>query len=171
MPCLSSVRPQNLYCYLTLSVILVTFHAEKNYYCLQVLNLFLALLLNAFGEDSTHDKNSAEAKRLKEARRRIRSMFRWFRNCCCRPEGVTLLIHHPNQGDQLQSKSAMRSWKFATTGNEVVGKHWHFWKKQSSQNDLTFRRDENKNTRVFVLKCPVDVTIDFRRRKKLSDDY
>lgn len=83
---------------------------------MQVLNLFLALLLNAFGEDSTHDKNSAEAKRLKEARRRIRSVWRGMRNCCCRPKGVVLLLHKPVQQHPLKPpldwKAAAGNWGF-----------------------------------------------------------
>ncbi|XP_070174402.1 sodium channel protein 1 brain-like isoform X2 [Littorina saxatilis] len=59
-----------------------------------VLNLFLALLLNAFGEDENSQKDSRGTKRLHEAKKRIKNKFRWLLDCCC-THTMNVVVHKP----------------------------------------------------------------------------
>ncbi|XP_076441123.1 sodium channel protein 1 brain-like [Babylonia areolata] len=66
-----------------------------------VLNLFLALLLNSFGENTINSADTREAKRLREAKQRFKAKFKWLIHIFNPEREIRLIIHRPSHRDSI----------------------------------------------------------------------
>ncbi|XP_076443926.1 sodium channel protein 1 brain-like [Babylonia areolata] len=69
-----------------------------------VLNLFLALLLNSFGENTKNTADTEEARRLREAKYRFKAKFNWLIRIFCPEKEILLIIHRKDRGSNLTSR-------------------------------------------------------------------